>query len=158
MRGASSVDTSVKRPAFDLDPGGRLAMIALGYLPLAHLAATLGATAMAGFLLGRGAMVLTLLGMIYLVPPLGAALARPRRASEPARRRAMPGGITRFLALVVHHTMASAVSPFADVGRTFAIDSRLLLGVASDVGGEDRRVRLLVAGSEIVRPAVFANR
>lgn len=99
MHAASSVDTDIatNRPAFDLAPGRRLAIAALGYLPLAHLTASLGAAAAAGFLLGRWAAVPTALGMIYLVPPFGAALARPRALLSRLDRERCPVGSPAFL-------------------------------------------------------------
>ena len=51
----SAEAVTMKRPAFDLGTGSRLAMIALGYLPLLHVAATIGfATAVAAAILAAG--------------------------------------------------------------------------------------------------------
>ncbi len=73
----SAESVLTKRPAFDLGAGSRLAMIALGYLPLLHIVLTIGATAAAAAIFGRGAAVLIGIAMVYLLPPLGALLARP---------------------------------------------------------------------------------
>ena len=97
MHGALSAETAMKRPAFDLARGSRLAMVALGYLPLAHIAATLGAAVVAGILLGRGAAIATGIGMIYLLPPLGAALARPRALLSRLDAERCPVGSPAFL-------------------------------------------------------------
>ncbi len=73
----SAEAVTMKRPAFDLGKGSRLAMIALGYLPLLHVAATIGFATLVALTTHRGAGVLTGIALLYLLPPLGAALARP---------------------------------------------------------------------------------
>jgi acetyltransferase-like isoleucine patch superfamily enzyme len=73
----SAEAVTMKRPAFDLGTGSRLAMIALGYLPLLHVAATIGFASLVASTINRGAGVLTGIALLYLLPPLGAALARP---------------------------------------------------------------------------------
>lgn len=88
---------ALKRPAFDLSVRARLAMIALGYLPLLHLAATVVCTAAAGATLGRPAALLTAVAMLYLLPPLGAALARPSALLTRLEQERCAAGSPAFL-------------------------------------------------------------
>ena len=154
----SAEAVTMKRPAFDLGKGSRLAMIALGYLPLLHVAATIGFATLVALTTHRGAGVLTGIALLYLLPPSGGRAGETSVSGDDACRTALCDRIAGFHALVVYHAVAGRLQSSAAAGRIAPTGSRVVLDLAATVGGQDRRIRLLVAGRQAVRPLVSEDR
>ncbi len=78
MPAESSADPGALRPAIDISTRGRLAMVALGYLPFLHACASVVGIAFVAFRNGPVWAIAVSLVAVYLVPPLAARAARPK--------------------------------------------------------------------------------
>jgi len=85
---------STVRPAIDLSIGGRLTMVAIGYIPLLHLGCCLALALLLARYQGYTWSAAATAAAIYLVPPLATRIVR-LRATEPEARHAV--GSAMFL-------------------------------------------------------------
>lgn len=70
--------SNVARPAFDMSVGGRLAMVAFGYIPLLHIAACITVAVIVSHSYGYAWGAAATLATMYLAPPLATRIVRPR--------------------------------------------------------------------------------
>ncbi len=92
----SSAEPEALRPAIDVSTRGRLAMVALGYLPFLHVCASVVAVV---FVALRGSPVWAIpaaLVAVYLVPPLAARMARPKTKLTSERYEVDAPGFLRW--------------------------------------------------------------
>ena len=74
----SSVEVkNALRPTFDLSIGGRIKMVALGYIPFVHLCCSVALVSYSAIRYGSSWAIGAVVFSIYLLPPLAVRLARP---------------------------------------------------------------------------------
>jgi hypothetical protein len=97
MPNASVVEpVAVGKPCFDLTIGGRLAMVALGYIPLMHASLTVIGAVLIAKQFGMISAVTGGTALLYLLPPLATVLARPRSLLKSSRCSAGSRGFFRW--------------------------------------------------------------
>jgi hypothetical protein len=88
MLAESSVEKSRQAaPSFDLRPAQRLAMVCLAYVPLLHALVSAGTAIVVYRYFGAARACFAGAAVLYLVPPLAVAAARPRAHLTSARVR-----------------------------------------------------------------------
>lgn len=76
--GLSAKGASLPQAQFDLSAAGRLKMVAMGYIPLLHVATCVSLAVFVPSGRGYVASFVAALLAIYLIPPLAARLVRPK--------------------------------------------------------------------------------